>query len=53
MMCDHLGINYECDVMPEDKTKVASWNKWHLILDGDKYYSKFKNDEERRKFYNN
>tara|TARA_R110002020_G_scaffold1049_2_gene5289 strand:- start:5 stop:628 length:624 start_codon:yes stop_codon:yes gene_type:complete len=53
MMCDYVGINYECDVMPEEKTKVASWNKWHLILDGQKYYSKFKNNEEWAKYYNN
>jgi len=28
------------------------WDKWHLVLDGKKYRSKFKDEEEWRRFYN-
>jgi len=27
------------------------WEKWHLVYEGKKYYSKFKNIEEWKKFY--
>lgn len=32
-------------------TDVADWNKWHLILNGKKYYSKFKSYSEWSEFY--
>jgi hypothetical protein len=38
--------------IPEDEM-CNVWGEWHLILDGKKHYSKFKNHEEWRKFYNN
>lgn len=31
--------------------KVARWEKWHIVIDGEKYYSKFANFEEWRDFY--
>ena len=27
------------------------WSKWHLVLDGEKYYSKFKDIDDWRKHY--
>ena len=32
--------------------KMADWDKWHLLLEGEKYFSKFKNYEEWKKYYN-
>jgi hypothetical protein len=52
MMCDHLGINYECDVMTMEGIEDVAWDKWHLILDGQKYYSKFKDIIEWHQYYN-
>ncbi len=30
---------------------VEDWNKWHLIIDGESYYSKFSGVDEWREFY--
>ena len=30
---------------------VARWEDWHLVIDGKKYYSKFKNEQEWREYY--
>lgn len=32
-------------------TDFAEWGKWHLNIDGKKYFSKFKNIDEWRRFY--
>ena len=34
---------------PEDG--VADWDKWHLIIEGKKYYSKFKDMDEWMNYY--
>ena len=31
--------------------KVARWGKWHIVIDGKKYYSKFKNIDEWAEYY--
>lgn len=42
---------YECaSIAP---IKIAPWEKWHLILEGEKHYSKFMNFDEWNKFYAN
>jgi len=38
-----------CWFPPEDK---VPWDKWCMIIDGKKYYSKFKNMDEWIEFYN-
>ena len=32
--------------------KEAEWNEYHLLIDGKKYFSKFKNCQEWYDFYN-
>lgn len=34
-------------------SKMAEWSKWHLLLDGQIYYSIFESEAEWRKFYDN
>ena len=36
-----------------DKEICPEWSQWCLILDGKKYYSKFKNMKEWQKYYKN
>lgn len=33
--------------------KNGTWNKWHLIIDNKKYFSKFKTFEDWREYYKN
>lgn len=45
------AIEVGCINIPEADTsgvKMAEWPEWHLILEGEKYYSKFKSFEEWR-----
>ena len=39
-------------VKVDERCYNKEWNKWCLVLDGKKYYSKFKNEEEWEKHYN-
>ena len=34
-----------------DDSYTAPWNQWHLIIEGKKYYSKFKNMQEWANYY--
>ena len=34
-----------------DASKIAPWHKWHLVLNGKKYYSKFKSYDEWLEYY--
>lgn len=46
-MCYKYGVDYEaCDVMEDNIDNVAQWSDWHLVLDGEKHYSRFKDMEE-------
>lgn len=36
----------------EQRRDSASWDKWHIEIDGKKYFSKFKNEKEWSEFYN-
>lgn len=38
-------------VYPDYYQQDAKWSDWHLILEGKKYYSKFKNIDEWREHY--
>jgi len=40
-------------VLPEDANEDndASWSEWHLVLDGEKHYSPYKNIEEWKEAY--
>ena len=31
--------------------KVVKWKEWHIVIDGEKYYSKFKDIREWADFY--
>lgn len=39
------------DLEPEYPTECAPWGKWHLIIDGVKYPTRFKNEIEWEKYY--
>ena len=34
-------------------SKIAKWDKWHLVIEGNKYYSKFKDIEDWADYYGN
>ena len=36
-----------------DEERIADWDKWHLVIDGKKYYSKFKNLDDWADYYSN
>lgn len=45
----------DADLKPWDVNKIketAIWDKWHMIIGGIKYYSKFENYDEWFKYYN-
>jgi len=56
IIAEQIGFKHNSKVIdcgiPEDEM-CNVWGEWHLVLDGEKYYSKFKDSEEWRKFYNN
>jgi hypothetical protein len=50
----HKELIQRAEVLQAKQTCVniqQDWTKWHLLLDGEKYYSKFKNLYEWEKFY--
>ena len=48
---DYYGINHNCKPIKENISSVADWNKWRLILDGEEYYSKFKDYQDWQNYY--
>lgn len=55
-LAETYDINHTCDTIEKDideVNKFAEWSQWHLILDGDKYYSRFKDQEEWQNYYSN
>lgn len=43
----------DLDYLQEYETGNAKWNDWHLDIDGKLYYSKFKNYNDWKTFYEN
>jgi hypothetical protein len=37
--------------LPKPAKSIAHWSKWHLVLDGEKHYSRFANYEEWQAYY--
>jgi len=53
MLADRYNVEYNCEVINSKEIEnIAAWDKWHLILDGQKYYSKFKDMQEWHNYYN-
>ena len=50
-MVNHVGIKHRCTSISLGDVDIADWDEWHLVLEGEKYYSKFKNYEEWEEFY--
>lgn len=38
---------------PDEKDICKDYSKWHLVIDGKKYFSNFKNEQEWQRHYNN
>jgi hypothetical protein len=49
-----LEIKHNCLPLREfPEEDIADWGEWHLVLEGEKYYSKFKNQEQWHDYYTN
>jgi len=55
MIAEQVGVKHNSKVIycgiTEDEMCV--WSEWHLVLDGEKHYSKFKDFEDWKNFYKN
>jgi len=47
-----LGHEKNRNELDNEEYYIKTWGKWHLFLNGKKYYSKYKNIDEWAKFYN-
>ena len=47
----YLTLSTTQKKMLEDMKTKIDWSSWHLLFEGNKYYSKFKNRNEWRKHY--
>ena len=56
MIAEQVGFKHNSKVIdcgiPEDEI-CNVWSEWHLVLDGEKHYSKFKDFEDWKNFYKN
>ena len=52
-LADEYDVEHYCGVLKENITECAEWSEWHLILEGEKYYTKYKDFEEWKTHYNN
>tara|TARA_R110000850_G_scaffold53786_1_gene128624 strand:+ start:60 stop:326 length:267 start_codon:yes stop_codon:yes gene_type:complete len=50
-IAEYVGIKHRCTSISLGDVDIADWDEWHLVLEGEKYYSKFKNYEEWEEFY--
>ena len=53
LLAERYDVKHYCGILLHDETNFAKWHEWHLILEGEKYYSKFKDFEEWQTHYNN
>ena len=53
-LAEQMGIESHVGwIVPDYAPGFAAWDKWHLILEGEKYYSKFKDINEWGEYYSN
>ena len=52
-LADEYDVEHYCGVLKENITECAEWSEWHLILEGEKYYTKYKDFVEWKTHYNN
>jgi len=48
-----LNQGMEPNRLPHPAYYKGDWDKWHLVLEGKEYYSKFRDEEEWAEFYRN
>lgn len=48
-----FNVEHSCKPMAEYEEDSADWDQWHLVLEGEKYYSKFKDINQWHKHYAN
>ena len=55
MVADNVNLKHDCLPMGEGSVSkevvAAEWDQWHLVLEGKKYYSKFKDQKEWHHYY--
>ena len=49
-LADNLKISHKCEKL-EQPDGDPDWGAWHLLLEGEKYYSKFKDINEWHNYY--
>ena len=53
-IADKYNVKYTCkSINSEEIDFCTDWNAWHLILEEEKHYSKFKDYDEWREYYSN
>lgn len=43
---------FKMESIPDERLCQQDWRKWHIIIDGQKHYSNFKNEQDWYNYYN-